>query len=105
MTQAIYLWNPPPVHSLPVRGIDARYQVNRIFCVGRNYHAHAVEMGVPVDKATVRPFYFTKAASMLVESGAPCPTRPAPRTTTRRWNSSSRSARRVFASPKRTRRT
>jgi fumarylpyruvate hydrolase len=47
--------------------------VNRIFCVGRNYHAHAIEMGRPVDKAAGRPFYFTKAASALVESGATVP--------------------------------
>jgi fumarylpyruvate hydrolase len=73
MPEANYLWNPPPVHSLPVRGSDARYPVNRIFCVGRNYHAHAVEMGNPVDKATMKPFYFTKSASTLVESGATVP--------------------------------
>ena len=73
MTQADYLWNPPPVYSLPVRGLAARYPVSRIFCVGRNYHAHAVEMGVPVDKANAQPFYFTKAASTLVESGATVP--------------------------------
>jgi fumarylpyruvate hydrolase len=66
-----YLWNPPPVHSLPVRGLTERLPVNRIFCVGRNYHAHAVEMvGKPVDKANERPFYFLKSASTLVESGA-----------------------------------
>lgn len=73
MSQAAYLWNPPPVYSLPVRGSDARVPVNRIFCVGRNYHAHAVEMERPVDKATASPFYFTKAASTLVESGATVP--------------------------------
>jgi len=73
MPEANYLWNPPPVHSLPVRGSDARYPVNRIFCVGRNYHAHALEMGNPVDKATMKPFYFTKSASTLVESGATVP--------------------------------
>jgi fumarylpyruvate hydrolase len=56
-----------------VRGLPARYPVNRIFCVGRNYHAHAVEMGRPVDKASMKPFYFTKAASTLVESGATVP--------------------------------
>jgi fumarylpyruvate hydrolase len=65
-----YLWNPPPVYSLPVRGTDQRLPVNRLFFVGRNYHAHAVEMGRPVDKSTERPFYFTKAPSTLVESGA-----------------------------------
>jgi fumarylpyruvate hydrolase len=70
MSQTDYLWNPPPVYSLPVRAIDARLPVKRIFCVGRNYHAHAEEMGRPVDKATARPFYFLKDASTLVDSGA-----------------------------------
>lgn len=70
MTQATYLWNPPAVPSLPVRGRAERLPVNRIFFVGRNYHAHAVEMGKPVDKSVERPFYFTKAPQTLVESGA-----------------------------------
>ncbi len=73
MSDINYLWNPPPVYSLPVHGSDARYPIKRIFCVGRNYHAHAVEMGRPVDKATARPFYFTKSPSTLVESGATVP--------------------------------
>jgi len=65
-----YLWNPPPVQSLPVRGSTQRLPVNRLFFVGRNYHAHAVEMGRPVDKSIERPFYFTKSPQTLVESGA-----------------------------------
>jgi len=73
MSQASYLWNPPPVHSLPVRGKRERYPVNRLFFVGRNYHAHAVEMGRPVDKSVEVPFYFTKSPSTLVESGATVP--------------------------------
>ncbi|MDO9599015.1 MAG: fumarylacetoacetate hydrolase family protein [Azoarcus sp.] len=73
MTQANYLWAPAPVHSLPVRGSDVRLPVRRIFCVGRNYYAHAVEMGRPVDKATMSPFYFLKDASALVDSGATVP--------------------------------
>ena len=73
MSEAKYLWNPPPVLSLPVRGSAARYPINRIFCVGRNYQAHAVEMGNPIDKATAKPFYFTKSPSTLVESGATVP--------------------------------
>ncbi|MDR3370289.1 fumarylacetoacetate hydrolase family protein [Rhodoferax sp.] len=73
MTNSNYLWAPAPTPSLPVRDQGVRFPVNRIFCVGRNYHAHAVEMGRPVDKSTVRPFYFTKAASTLVESGATVP--------------------------------
>lgn len=65
-----YLWNPPPTFSLPVRGSEKRLPVNRLFFVGRNYHAHAVEMGRPVDKSVERPFYFTKSPQTLVESGA-----------------------------------
>jgi fumarylpyruvate hydrolase len=68
-----YLFAPAAVPSLAVRGVDARYPVSRIFCVGRNYHAHAVEMGRPVDKTTSKPFYFTKTPSTLVGSGATVP--------------------------------
>ena len=70
MTQVAYLWTPPAIPSLPVLGKAERFPVNRLFFVGRNYHAHAVEMSRPVDKANDRPFYFTKAPSTLVESGA-----------------------------------
>lgn len=65
-----YLWTPPPVPSLPVQGKAERLPVARLFFVGRNYHAHAVEMGRPVDKSVEVPFYFTKSPSTLVESGA-----------------------------------
>ncbi len=64
-----YLFNPPAVQSLPIRGKTERFPVNRIFCVGRNYHAHAVEMGRPVDKSVEQAFYFTKSPQTLVESG------------------------------------
>ena len=66
----VYLWNPPAVPSLPVRGVAERFPIHRLFFVGRNYHAHAVEMGRPVDKSVEVPFYFTKSPSTLVESGA-----------------------------------
>lgn len=65
-----YLWNPPAVQSLPVKGKTERLPINRLFFVGRNYHAHAVEMGRPVDKSVERPFYFTKSPQTLVQSGA-----------------------------------
>ena len=68
MTQ--YLFTPPPAMSLPVRGLDTRFPINRLFFVGRNYHAHAVEMGRPVDKSVERPFYFTKAPQTLTLSGS-----------------------------------
>jgi len=70
MTSTTYLWNPSPVLSLPVRGRSERLPIHRLFFVGRNYHAHAVEMGRPVDKSVEVPFYFTKAPSTLVQSGA-----------------------------------
>jgi fumarylpyruvate hydrolase len=40
-----YLFEPAPPVSVEVSGIDARFPVNRIFCVGRNYAAHVREMG------------------------------------------------------------
>ena len=76
MTQSPYLWSPPPVRSLAIRGADARAPVNRLFFVGRNYHAHAAEMGRPVDRSVDRPFYFTKSPQSLVESGARVPYPP-----------------------------
>ena len=65
-----YLWTPPAIPSLPVRGKAERLPVRRLFFVGRNYHAHAVEMGRPVDKSVEVPFYFTKSPDTLAESGA-----------------------------------
>jgi fumarylpyruvate hydrolase len=70
MATTNYLWAPPPVRSLPVQGRAERLPVNRLFFVGRNYHAHAIEMGKPVDKASAALFYFTKSPQTLVESGA-----------------------------------
>ena len=65
-----YIFNPPAIQSLAIRGRSDRFPINRLFFVGRNYHAHAIEMGKPVDKSIERPFYFTKAPQTLVESGA-----------------------------------
>jgi fumarylpyruvate hydrolase len=73
---AQYLFHPPEIQSLPIRGQQERYPINRLFFVGRNYHAHAVEMGRPVDKSAERAFYFTKSPSSLVESGATVPYPP-----------------------------
>ncbi len=71
-----YLFSPPAVQSLAIRGKTERFPINRLFFVGRNYHAHAVEMGKPVDKSVERPFYFTKAPQTLLESGATMPYPP-----------------------------
>ena len=79
MNSIHYLWPTAPIASLPVYGSNARLPVRRIFCVGRNYHAHALEMGNPIDKATMRPFYFLKDPGSLVESGATVPYPPGTR--------------------------
>jgi fumarylpyruvate hydrolase len=64
----------PPVVSAPVRGQSGRVPIRRIFCVGRNYEAHAREMGAAVDREA--PFYFTKSAQHYVASGSTVPYPP-----------------------------
>lgn len=63
-----YVFDPPTPKALPIRGSDRLFPVGRIFCVGRNYEAHAREMGAAVDRET--PFYFTKAAIHQAASGS-----------------------------------
>ena len=52
-----YVCELAPDVTLPVVGQAGRYPIRRIFCVGRNYAAHAAEMGAEVDRTA--PFYFT----------------------------------------------
>lgn len=68
------LFPSPAWPTVPVLGETAAYPVHRIFCVGRNYAAHAAEMGVEVDREA--PFYFTKSALMTERSGATVPYPP-----------------------------
>ena len=68
------LFPSPQWPTVPVKGEAAAYPVHRIFCVGRNYAAHAAEMGVEVDREA--PFYFTKSALMTEQSGATVPYPP-----------------------------
>ena len=72
-----YLFEPPPTVSVEVTGGDARFPVNRIFCVGRNYAAHVREMGFDPDREA--PCYFTKASRCIVASGSEIPYPPATR--------------------------
>lgn len=69
-----FLFEPAAVVSLPVAGMSERFPVRRIFCVGRNYEAHAREMGNVADRQA--PFYFTKAAVHLAQSGTTAPYPP-----------------------------
>jgi len=61
--------SPSPFYSLTVQRSEKRFPVNRIFCVGRNYAAHAREMGKDPDRDP--PFFFMKPASAIVDAAAP----------------------------------
>lgn len=65
-----YAIQPPAQVTVPVVGGDP-FPVRRIFCVGRNYAAHAREMGHDPDREP--PFFFTKPADALVMDGATMP--------------------------------
>jgi len=65
---SVILFDVPPAPTVAVAGLQSRFPVNRIFCVGRNYVEHAKEMGVEVDRET--PFYFLKSPHAIVETGA-----------------------------------
>ena len=63
-----YVIAPPAIPALPVVGSDALFPVHRIYCVGRNFADHAVEMGS--DPSKEPPFFFQKNPDTLVHSGA-----------------------------------
>jgi len=65
---------PPPVSSVAVSGTKARFPVRRIICVGRNYAAHAREMGRDPDREP--PFFFLKPADTVVDNDAIVPYPP-----------------------------
>ncbi|WP_306027309.1 fumarylacetoacetate hydrolase family protein [Stappia sp. MMSF_3263] len=62
-----YIFPPAPVPTVPIAASEALLPVRRIFCVGRNYAAHAREMGKDPDREP--PFFFTKPADAVVMSG------------------------------------
>ncbi len=64
----------PAAPTIPIVGNERAFPIRRIFCVGRNYVAHAVEMGAEVDREA--PFYFTKSAWSFAVSGQEIPYPP-----------------------------
>lgn len=60
-----YLFEPARIPSVKIADQEVRFPVYRIFCVGRNYEAHALEMGMEVDREA--PFYFTKSAHTILD--------------------------------------
>jgi fumarylpyruvate hydrolase len=72
-----YVFAPPATPAVPVAGRVEKFPVHRVYCVGRNYAAHAREMGSNPDREP--PFFFTKPANALVanDSSIPYPPRTA----------------------------
>jgi fumarylpyruvate hydrolase len=57
-----------PQPSVEISGSDSRFPVHRIYCVGRNYAAHAREMGMDPEREP--PCFFSKPADAVVPNGA-----------------------------------
>ena len=60
--KSVFSISEPPL--LKVTGRNYWYPVRRIFCVGRNYIEHVIELGNAVEKK--QPFYFTKSSFSLL---------------------------------------
>jgi fumarylpyruvate hydrolase len=66
-----FICSAPALVSLAIQGTDKRFPVHRIYCIGRNYEAHAREMQATVNLEA--PVFFTKPADALVQDGADVP--------------------------------
>ncbi|MEM1360298.1 MAG: fumarylacetoacetate hydrolase family protein [Pseudomonadota bacterium] len=62
-----YVVETPPVTSIPVAGTSDRFPVRRVYCIGRNYADHTIEMGGDPDREP--PFFFQKNPNNLDHSG------------------------------------
>ncbi|MEL6203782.1 MAG: fumarylacetoacetate hydrolase family protein [Pseudomonadota bacterium] len=67
------MFDPPAAPSLPIAGATERFPVRRVHCIGRNYAAHAIEIGHDPDREP--PFFLLKNPDNLASSGeSPTPT-------------------------------
>ena len=66
-----HLFPPPEPVTVAVRGSRQTFPVHRIYCVGRNYADHAVEMGHDPDREP--PFFFQKNPDNLLQDGGEFP--------------------------------
>lgn len=62
-----FVIDTPETVALPIQGTDDVFPVRRVYCIGRNYAAHAIEMGHDPDREP--PFFFQKNANNLDPSG------------------------------------
>jgi len=68
-----YVIEPPAVVSMAIHGSDRRFPVRRVYCLGRNYRAHAIESGDDPDSNP--PFFFIKPRDAVIDyrDGFPYP--------------------------------
>jgi len=66
-----FVFPPSTTPSVAIEGTQDKFPVHRIYCVGRNYAAHAREMGKDPDREP--PFFFTKPADAVVTNNATIP--------------------------------
>lgn len=66
-----YIIQAPAQPSLAVADSEQRFPIRRVFCVGRNYGAHAREMGSDPNREP--PFFFTKPADAVVPASGAVP--------------------------------
>lgn len=59
-----FVFTPPAPVAVPIAGTDDAFAVRRVYCVGRNYAAHAREMGFDPDREP--PFFFCKPADAVI---------------------------------------
>jgi fumarylpyruvate hydrolase len=69
-----FVFAPTPPPSVEIAGREDRFPVHRLYCVGRNYAAHAREMGMDPEREP--PFFFAKPADALVPNGTAVPYPP-----------------------------
>ncbi len=62
-----FIVTPPPISGMPVLGTHQRFPVRRIYCVGRNYADHAIEMGHDPNREP--PFFFQKNPDNIITDG------------------------------------
>jgi fumarylpyruvate hydrolase len=70
----VWVFEPAVGPSVAVANRAERFPVRRVLCVGRNYAAHAREMGNDPDREP--PFFFAKPADAVVDSGSSVPYPP-----------------------------
>ena len=62
------LFSPPDQPTLPITENESRFPVRRIYCVGRNYAEHTLEMGG--DPTREAPFFFSKPADAIMQTNS-----------------------------------